>query len=211
MWCWGQDVRATPDLLAAFGLSRHAAPRAAADDVGTARPIGATRYVGELDDGGRLTLWAFGVAVRDRSSGRGIFLHRFQRGVRALPAGWAEASATSPDALPRMRRPACLVGRRRAGDWLDRLLAWIERYERWVATTRGPSHRRRTLARWEHPVVDAAGMADAWRDLRVAHRRAASAGPLECDKPFAIAGPFASAAASGANASRGLPGDGGVV
>lgn len=184
MWCWGRDVlHAAPpgDLLVWAGMTRYrAADAAGVGDNSTGG--GSNRYAITLDELHTLSIWAFGVAVTYRNGG-GIFLHRYRRGARMLPPGWQPVGLHQPDRLPQLVRPATPQERGRAAGLLDRLMRWIERYERSVLDRLGPDYRRRTLDRWEHPVVEGPDMADEWGRLVRVYRRAASTSVL----PFRLA------------------------
>lgn len=163
MWCWGRDVLARPDnLLIRFGMVRH----------GPVHPDqrGSNRYsiavAGRFD----LSLWAFGIAIVDGPLG--VFLHRYQRGIRMIPRGWSAKDVRGPDHLPAMKRPATRVDRDRAAQMLDHILRWIEAYERWVLAECGPEYRCQTLKGWEHPVVKGQDMASEWNRLADTYRRA---------------------------------------
>lgn len=163
MWCWGRDVlHAAPpgDPLVWAGMTRYRAADAAGG-TGDAIVHGSNRYAVALDERHTLSIWAFGAAVTYRHGG-GIFLHRYQRGARLLPAGWQPTGLHQSERLPRLARPATPRERERGASLLDRL---------------GPDYRRRTLGRWEHPIVEGPDMADEWRRLAKVYRQAASTTP----------------------------------
>ena len=178
MWCWGRDVlHAAPpgNLLVWAGMTRHGS------DAPGER--GSNRYSVALPRGGVLSLWAFGVAVVD-DGGFGVFLHRYLRGVRVLPARWQPAGVRQAEQLPALQRPVSPGSRDRSAELLDRLLRWIERYERDVLALLGPEYRTRTLARWEHPIVEGPAMADEWQRLGSIYRRASAARPCPAHPPW---------------------------
>lgn len=154
-WCWGRDILTRENLLLRFGFARHRPP---------ACP-GATRYALSLADGTRLALWGFGLWLGLPDGTQGFF-SRYRRGVWLLPATFDVSSVHAADAVLRhLRRPApgreCAVALR-----LARTAAqWCESYERWVAAQEGLGHRRATLRKWEHPLVDADEMPAAWRSV----------------------------------------------
>lgn len=169
MWCWGRDVLASRpgNLLVWAGMTRHA--------IDPPGQRGSTRYSIAWPGGQELSLWAFGVAVLDRDVT--IFLHRYTRGVRLLPAKWRPAGVRTPEDLPPLRRPLLPHQRARSSRLLDLTMRWIERYERAVLEKMGSAYRTQTLNGWEHSVVPGPAMANEWRRLAQVHRRAASARP----------------------------------
>jgi hypothetical protein len=177
MWCWGRDVLARPDnLLIRFGMARH-------------EPVdpdqrGSNRYSVTIEGRFDISLWAFGIAAVDGPFG--VFLHRYQRGVRILPRDWSAKALRGVKHLPVMRRPASQDDRQRSSQMLNHILRWIEEYERWVLSNFGPDYRCRTLKGWEHPVVQGEEMADEWRRLADAYRRASAQPRLTL--PWSVSG-----------------------
>jgi len=169
MWCWGRDVLNPfpPNLLVHFGMTRHGS-----DDPDER---GSNRYSIDLAEGGVLSLWAFGVAIVEGDAG--VFLHRYLRGVRVLPQRWCPVGVRRPEQLPRLPRPASPRERERSIMLFDRLLRWIERYEREVLGLLGPAYRDRTLKNWEHLLVPGPAMADEWRRIAGIYRRASTTQP----------------------------------
>jgi hypothetical protein len=165
-WLWGQDIRRPEgSLLAAFGFARHAPPAGAA---------GSNAWVAPLPDGGRITLWGFGLAAEPAAGGV-CYVSRF-RFEPLLPArrGGFAAVWEPPQLAPLAAPPP---GSERDGAVAAFLLAlrWMEAYERRVREAAGPAWRAGCLERWGRRLPDGADIAAAW--ARLAEASAARLAP----------------------------------
>lgn len=175
-WLWGQDIRRPEgNLLTEHGFVPE-------------RPVegvrGSTRYELALEGGRVVVLWGFGLFYGDPDRG-GLYLGRFRLAPRL--GGWEPPRGVwEPSRLPRFASPRGGEEWRRAGDLLIPALAWIGRYEAWIATTAGAEYRRRCLAPWPRPVCGAAETAARWGRLSHrcdgAARRAALGGRFEKER-----------------------------
>lgn len=120
----------------------------------------ATMYRLDRDD--TITaLWGFGVFHAMPDLG-GMFIARYAFRPRLGPAELAR-NIWSPGALTMVRNVTDSDSWRRARLLLAGFCDWVAEYEEWVQAAVGPAWRVETLGRWDHPVVAAARMPDAWR------------------------------------------------
>ncbi|MEM6313027.1 MAG: hypothetical protein AAF743_03025 [Planctomycetota bacterium] len=170
LWCWGRDVAEGPsgNLLVWAGMARHGPD--------TPGVPGSNRYSIGLSDGCEISLWAFGVGLRQHDDW--VFVHRYKRGVWLLPRSWRPGAVRVPDELPAMHRPRTADESNRSARLLGVMLAWIAEYERAVLARFGPTYRTQTLTDWKHIVIDGPAMADEWRRLAGVYHQDAGHSPL---------------------------------
>ena len=160
LWCWGQDIEASGNLLVCHGFRRIEKPPGAS---------AASIYRLELSPTSRVILRGFGIFFGHDPSG-GVFLPRFEFAPLFSPEADLSRPAWKSQDLPPLTSPsgyelACCQS------LLLTLTDWIRRYEIWIAEHVGIDYRNRTLAPWKanhDSVVPAEEMAVAWRVLGLA-------------------------------------------
>jgi len=159
-WCWGRDIVSKENLLLRFGFERHRAP---------ACP-GSTRY--ELKtESMSIALWGFGLWV-GLADGRNGYFSRYRRGVWLLPKNFDISGVHDNLQIDlQLRRPKPGKDFELALKLTGVVANWCEAYERWVGESEGLAHRRATLKKWEHPLVEAHEMAAAWRQVRETYQQ----------------------------------------
>lgn len=138
LWCLGQDIL-HPDgnLLAAYGAERW---REGLTD----RQPSAYRH--RSADGGRVTLWGYGLWLGDPVTGDGCFVRRKHFVPVLTDDRWPGAAAFVRDDRPG-RRAATPGEARRLAALLCRLARWCGDYERWIAATQPTEWRHLCEAR----------------------------------------------------------------
>jgi len=143
-WCWGQDIVSKENLLLRFGFERHRAP---------ACP-GSTLY--ELKtESMSVALWGFGLWI-GLADGRSGYFSRYRWGVWLLPRDFDVSDVHDNTQIDlQLRRPTPGKEYELALKLASTAADWCEAYERWVVESEGLDHRRATLKKWEHPLVEA--------------------------------------------------------
>jgi len=143
-WCWGQDIVSKENLLLRFGFERHRAP---------ACP-GSTRY--ELKtESMSVALWGFGLWI-GLADGRSGYFSRYRRGVWLLRRAFDVSDVHDKTQIDlQLGRPTPGKEYELALKLASTAADWCEAYERWVVESEGLDHRRATLKKWEHPLVEA--------------------------------------------------------
>jgi hypothetical protein len=155
-WLWGQDIRRPAgSLLAAFGFERSAPPPG---------ETGSNAWTAPLPDGGRITLWGFGLAAEPAAGGV-CYVSRF-RFEPLLPARSGDFSGVwEPPQLAPLTAPP--PGPDRAAAVAAFLLAvrWMAEYERRLIAIAGPAWRHDCLQRWGRSLPAGPDIAAAWAGM----------------------------------------------
>jgi hypothetical protein len=155
MWCWGRDVRAPQgNLLLEYGCRKDPTP-----DPRRA----ASRYHADLDDGGLLSIWAFGLLYRRADTA--IFLRRSDFRPQTAPPATDWDSVWRSTDLPRLTPSVDEAGEQA----LHQMVSWMAAYESWVLERAGAEWRASVVVAWpdsrkarQLPLVDLAGQ---WQRL----------------------------------------------
>jgi len=138
MWCWGRDVRYPHgNLLIEYGCRKDPTP-----DPRRA----ASRYHAKLNDGGSLSIWAFGLLYQCEAEQ--VFLRRSDFRPQFVPSGTDWSTVWRSTEVPQLTRPGNPAQQERALEGLRAMIRWMGAYESWVHTRTGAEWRSSVLAAW---------------------------------------------------------------
>jgi hypothetical protein len=153
LWLWGQDIRRPEgNALITYGFERTRPPEGLkAGNV----------YRVALGEGRELSLWGFGLYLRDAAIG-GIFMPRFTFIPQVTTCTARPDDVWSAAQLAGCRPPRDAAQWARARSLLLPVLRWIVEYERWIVRLRGPHYRCACIAPWPHQPIAAKRLIDEW-------------------------------------------------
>jgi hypothetical protein len=152
-WCWGCDIRYPAGNL----LLRHGATRLRPIEPRSGR---STAYHLQLDGGGGMVLWGFGLAIAP-ARGLAVLLLRYDPLPRLIHEVVALRTVWAPSDLPPYETTDS------APAWWSALAAfrWIASYERWVIEAAGPDWRRHCATSFSASVVPGEHLMATWAGI----------------------------------------------